>query len=586
MCHSIWNDKNKEENSSMEHFRADVARGLKDGKNGVDRENEIIKGFAVVSKGITHDRRGEFDDAELIRLVQMGNESNIGLKSRFGHPNMSGTALGTFLGRVKNFRKDGDIVRGDLHIDKTAHDTPDGDLANYVMGLAESDPDAFGSSMVINWEPEHRYVKEDEPERDEEGNELPPFIRVSKFREVDIVDDPAANNGMFGTQFFDNTNVKFSAEMTAFFDKFLDSPDAIDNVIGFLQKYSTNRDYKERLMDEFGVVPYRPEGKTDTNKAWDGAGARKRLSNWAGGPDKDKINWEKYQRGFAVVEGEADSFGSYKLPHHDIINNNIVTVWRGVAAAMGVLLGARGGVDASNKKGIYNHLVKHYRQYDKEPPKFGIAYSGEELKRIEEGEIFKKEGIVEMDKIFSQEEFDTALAGKTQELQNSITVKDAKIVEKDAKIAEGDSKLEEKTSLLQEKDNVIVEKENAITEKDTKLSEQENTIKEKDNSLSTKDNELSEKNEAIKKFEAEKKVDKKWSELSVDYNEEDAGEIKGILLKSELGETLTTQDTEILLKKKVGSSLPIGSFSIGGEISKENKDNLRRFAGIKSKKKE
>ena len=252
----------------MEHFRADIARGLKDGKNSVDRENEIIKGFAVVSKGITHDRRGEFDDAELNRIVQMGNESNIGLKSRFGHPNMSGTALGTFLGRVKNFRKDGDVVRGDLYIDEIAHDTPDGDLANYVMSLAESDSDAFGSSMVINWEPEFRYVKGDEPEKDEEGNDLPPFIRVSKFREVDIVDDPAANNGMFGTQFFNNTNVKFSAEMTGFLDKFLNSPEALGNVMNFLQKYSANRNYKERMNDEqFGVSPYRPEGKTDVNKA-------------------------------------------------------------------------------------------------------------------------------------------------------------------------------------------------------------------------------------------------------------------------------------------------------------------------------
>ena len=246
---------------------------------------------------------------------------------------------------------------------------------------------------------------------------------------------------------------------------------------------------------------------------------------------------------------------------------------------MGALLGTCSGVDASNKKGIYNHLAKHYRQYDKEPPKFGLNYNDKELKQIEEGEVFKKEGIVEMEKIFSQEEFDTALAEKTQELKNSIT-------EKDTKIAEGVSNLQEKDSVIVEKENLLQEKENTITEKDTKLSEQENIIKEKDNVISSKDNELAEKNEAIKKFEAEKKVDQKWSELSVDYNEEDAIEIKGILLKSELGETLTTEDTEILLKKKVGSSLPVNSLPIGDGISKENKDKLRRFAGIKVKKQE
>lgn len=452
ICHSIWSDKDKEENSNMEHFRADVARGIKD---GIDRENEIIKGFAVVTKGITHDERGEFDDAELNRLVQMGNESKIGLKSRFGHPNMSGTALGTFLGRVKDFRKDGDVVRGDLHIDKTAHDTPDGDLADYVMNLAESDPDAFGSSMVINWEPEFRYIKDEEPEKDENGKELPPFIRVNKFREIDIVDDPAANNGMFGMQFFDNTNVKFSSEMTAFLDKFLDNSDAIDNVMGFLQRYSDNRDYKERKNGE-----------------------------------------------------------------------------------------------ESNK-----------------------------LDQLDIGEIVKKEGKVEMDKIFSQEEFDVALADKTKELSDSIT-------EKDTKIAENDSKLEEKDNLLQEKDNVIVEKENIIAEKDTKLSEQENIIKEKDESIVEKDKVIKENSEKIGKLEAEKKVDQKWIELSVDYNDEDADEVKGILLKSELGEQLTSEETETLIRKKVGSSLPSNTTIIDNELSDVRKDELRRFAGIKSRKKE
>ena len=587
ICNSIWKDKHEEVGSDMNYFRADVTRGIKEGKLGVDRENEIIKGFAVVTKGITHDRRGEFDDAELNRLVKMGNEKEIGLKSRFGHPNMSVTALGTFLGRVKNFRKDGDVVRADLHIDETAHDTPDGDLANYVMSLAESDPDAFGSSMVINWEPEFRFVKDDEPEKDEKGDPLPPFIRVSKFREVDIVDHPAANNGMFGTQFFDNTNVKFSAEMTAFLDKFLNSPDAIDNVMGFLQRYLDNRDYNEGKNDEkFGVVPYRPEGKTDVGRSWDGSGARKRLSSWAGGPEKEKINWKKYQRGFAVVEGEIDNFGNYKLPHHDIIDSNIVTVWRGVTAAMGALLGARGGVDASNKKGIYNHLAKHYRQYDKEPPEFGLNYSDEELKQIEEGESLKKEGIVGMEKIFSQEDFDTALLEKTKELQSSIEEKDAKIAEFDSKLQEKDNLIKEKEDLIIEKDNSLKEKDSIILEKENKLSEQESLIKEKDDSLSKKDEIITEKENIIKKFEAEKRVEEKWSKLSVDYDEKDASEIKGILLKSELGEQLTVKDTEILLEKKVGSSLSVNTLPVGKGASDVNKDKLRRFAGIKSKKQE
>src|SRR5574343_2008678 len=148
------------------YFRADIARG---GDVRVNRKDEVIAGFAVVTKGVTHDERGEFDDVALDSVVEFGNQSKGGIKSRFGHPNMSSTALGTFLGRTKNFRRDGDIVRADLHIDPTAHETPDGDLAGYVMNLAESDPQAFGSSMVIHWEEELR------DEKQADGNELPPF---------------------------------------------------------------------------------------------------------------------------------------------------------------------------------------------------------------------------------------------------------------------------------------------------------------------------------------------------------------------------------------------------------------------------
>ena len=45
-------------------------------------------------------------------------------------------------------------------------------------------------------------------------------------------------------------------------------------------------------------------------------------------------------------------------------------VWRGVAAAGAVLMGARGGVNASPEEiaGAKGHLGKHYKQFDKEPP--------------------------------------------------------------------------------------------------------------------------------------------------------------------------------------------------------------------------
>lgn len=236
-------------------FRTDIARGT---DVRVIRDREVIAGFAVVTKGITHDERGEFDDIALDTIVELGNQSNIGVKSRFGHPNMSSTALGTFLGRVKNFRRDGDIVRADLHIDPTAHDTPDGDLASYVMNLAQSDPDAFGSSMVIHWEEEFR------EEKDKDGKDLPPFIRVKKLMSVDVVDDPAANNGLFGMPFF-SESVRPSVEMTAFLDRFLEQPDAVEKMIAFLERYRFNKTGKpkkeevSKMLEELTIEKLKAE---------------------------------------------------------------------------------------------------------------------------------------------------------------------------------------------------------------------------------------------------------------------------------------------------------------------------------------
>jgi HK97 family phage prohead protease len=65
-----------------------------------------------------------------------------------------------------------------------------------------------------------------------------------------------------------------------------------------------------------------------------------------------------------------DIKGSYKLPHHRASGHN--SVWRGVAVAMAVLFGARGGVQipAGDRKGCYNHLAKEYKHHGKDPPEY------------------------------------------------------------------------------------------------------------------------------------------------------------------------------------------------------------------------
>jgi len=124
------------------------------------------------------------------------------------------------------------------------------------------------------------------------------------------------------------------------------------------------------------AVPYQKAEAKDDSGSWDGSGARDRLAKWAssdGSGDKDTINWAKYRQGFAWYDAASpEAFGSYKFPHHDVKNGKLTLVWAGVKAAMGALLGARGGtsIPASDRKAVYNHLAKHYREFGQDPPDY------------------------------------------------------------------------------------------------------------------------------------------------------------------------------------------------------------------------
>lgn len=123
------------------------------------------------------------------------------------------------------------------------------------------------------------------------------------------------------------------------------------------------------------------------DRAWDADAAVARIRRWAssdGSGDKDKIDWAKYRQAFAWYdEDEPENFGSYKLPHHDVVDGKFVAVWRGVVAAMAALFGARGGVDIpeEDRRGVYDHLAKHYRDAGREPPEFR-EYPAEALKSL------------------------------------------------------------------------------------------------------------------------------------------------------------------------------------------------------------
>jgi hypothetical protein len=192
------------------YHRAAQARGLASTDliepTGGRQNAGLIRDVAVITRGeaLGHD---EWIDRDFIFAVKQAiNAAPAGIKSRFTHPSLSSDGLGSYLGRLTNATVRDNVVHADLHLAASAHNTPDGDLAEYVMHLAAEDPAAFGLSIVfapdLLAEEEHTARHTDEtgeyrsPDADN-GRNLP-HSRLAQLRAADAVDDPAANpNGLF-----------------------------------------------------------------------------------------------------------------------------------------------------------------------------------------------------------------------------------------------------------------------------------------------------------------------------------------------------------------------------------------------------
>jgi hypothetical protein len=190
----------------LRHFRAKVAKGA----DRVDRTSGrygfgLISGVSVITRGEALGHQMWVDRDFLQATADAINARSEGLKARFTHPGMSSDGLGTYLGKVDAARVEGDRVIADLHFAEASTKTPDGDLADYVMSLAESAPEDFGVSIVFDVDAEAmqglsdantingRFVSPDELNK----NNFP-HARMSALRAADVVDSPAANpDGLF-----------------------------------------------------------------------------------------------------------------------------------------------------------------------------------------------------------------------------------------------------------------------------------------------------------------------------------------------------------------------------------------------------
>ena len=191
----------------LKYFRARTATA---NASEIDREGGrygfgVINGVSIITRGeaLGHDL---WVDADFLSdVTAAGNAKNTGLKARFTHPGLSSDGLGTYLGKVHDLRTEGDQVIGDLHFQESATKTPDGDLAAYVMQLAEDAPEDFGISIVFDHDAvasELHTLENTQGGRfvspDEDNKNNYPHARLQQLRAADVVDSPAANpDGLF-----------------------------------------------------------------------------------------------------------------------------------------------------------------------------------------------------------------------------------------------------------------------------------------------------------------------------------------------------------------------------------------------------
>ena len=141
------------------------------------------------------------------------------------------------------------------------------------------------------------------------------------------------------------------------------------------EEFSEVTDSQDKNISDKSVIGYKKTPLADKDMAWNGPMQIREC-----GDDMTKL--KAISTWFDSENPDVKS--SYKLPHHLAAGSHSV-VWNGVKAAMGALLGARGGVDvpSGDRKGIYNHLKSHYGDFDEEAPEFKSIEEIDEDKSIE-----------------------------------------------------------------------------------------------------------------------------------------------------------------------------------------------------------
>jgi hypothetical protein len=224
----------------------------------------VIRGCSITTVGEALGHGVHLDESFILEAYQQAESLRLGLKARFGHPSMCNEALGTTVGRFKNFAisRDGKRLLGDLHFGDYANE----DYKKHIIGLAKEDPEAFGTSIVFKVGGYYRKDKdgaEVDVELSDSGTERyigfdgdpedlseELYVVCGEMLGCDFVDEPAANPGGLFASATPAHEVKYFLSENPEIKKLLQSN---KNVVDIIEKYGVHiKQYlgKEPIMQE------------------------------------------------------------------------------------------------------------------------------------------------------------------------------------------------------------------------------------------------------------------------------------------------------------------------------------------------
>lgn len=133
----------------------------------------------------------------------------------------------------------------------------------------------------------------------------------------------------------------------------------------------------EEPEEQRAAIPPHTTAKADESLRWDGPGEVAKAEG------REQL---RLMHAWVDSGEDEDLKRAYKLPHHRVSGE---VVWAGVAAAMARLLQASTDIPDEDREGVWRHLERHYRQFDKTPPEMrstegypaavvaGMLYHGE-----------------------------------------------------------------------------------------------------------------------------------------------------------------------------------------------------------------